>query len=375
MKTYEVTLTGVTPLLMHNDDIAWAEFMKKWQKDPTNKQKSVAGDDRSPAWTWLGYMYHDNGLVCIPSDNLQTVIREGGAKVPTGKRNQTYKKLTASMMVVNETSWPLVFGPHDGPTAYDPIRKAALDASDTEFVDQIDLAEQHGFALFAKRAKVGQSKHVRVRPRFDAWECTGTVTVLDDEQITKDILLAIFGAAGRECGLGDWRPSAPKSPGPYGKFDVAVSYKAISKVDCQTLYAFYMARRGAFQGFYIYDLSLLQSLSWAHTALYVGTADGSTTIFDLPGRSTSSQAIYVNGTAQSSGTDYSILTGGGSASADRVSFVAAPTSGDVISCDFTGFARLPVRFSQDRMPYELWEYQYYRTGSIKLTGLSFYETI
>jgi len=153
-------------------------------------------------------------------------------------------------------------------------------------------------------------------------------------------------------------------------FDVSVNYKAISKVDCQTLYAFFMARRGRYEAFYIYDLSLLQSLSWAHEALYVGIGDGSATTFDLPGRSTSSQSVYLDGTEQTGGgTDYSILTGGGVSSADRVQFNSAPTAGQVVSCDFTGFARYRVRFEQDTMPYELFEYQFYRNGSISLKGL------
>ena len=37
-----------------------------------------------------------------------------------------------------------------------------------------------GFELFAKGAKIGQSKHIRVRPRFNAWSASGTITVFDD---------------------------------------------------------------------------------------------------------------------------------------------------------------------------------------------------
>jgi hypothetical protein len=58
-----------------------------------------------------------------------------------------------------------------------------------------------------------------VRPRFSRWSCSGTITVLD-EMITEDVLRNILVFAGRYSGIGDWRPSAPKSPGPWGKFSV-----------------------------------------------------------------------------------------------------------------------------------------------------------
>ena len=74
-----------------------------------------------------------------------------------------------------------------------------------------------GFELFAKAAKVGMSKHVRVRPRFNAWSISGSITVVD-ETITGDILQLILEMAGTYCGLGDWRPSSPGKPGPWGRF-------------------------------------------------------------------------------------------------------------------------------------------------------------
>ncbi|MCX7934978.1 MAG: hypothetical protein N3A66_06935, partial [Planctomycetota bacterium] len=59
MKQYRVRLTGLSPLLMHQDNLAFSEKVKQWQRDPANRELSMPGDDRSPAWTWLGYVYHD----------------------------------------------------------------------------------------------------------------------------------------------------------------------------------------------------------------------------------------------------------------------------------------------------------------------------
>lgn len=218
MATYQVELTGVTPLLMHWDNIEWAETLKRWRSNPNNKGKSVAGDDRSPAWTWLGSLYRDRGVVCMPADNLQTMLREGGAKVSTGKKQETFKRHTQSGLVVNEASWPLLV--HGNTIDARALFEKLHEEEDYQIHKQ--TVESLGFILHEKRAKIGTAKHIRVRPRFDNWSCSGTITVFDDALISADSLGMILEAAGNMCGLCDWRPSSPKSPGPNGKFTVKI---------------------------------------------------------------------------------------------------------------------------------------------------------
>lgn len=215
-RRYSVTLTGQSPLLMHHDNLAWAEMMKKWGKDPANRAESVAGDDRSPAWRWIGCLYHDKGLIALPSDNLMTVLREGGAKCPTGKGSKTYKAQTQSGLIVDQSAWPLIVRGKEIPL--EPFM-GLIDNPDFEAHEQ--MASAHGFELFAKRAKIGQAKHVRVRPRFDDWAASGSISVSDDA-ITAEVLLDILRFAGTYSGIGDWRPSSSKSPGSFGKFIVTV---------------------------------------------------------------------------------------------------------------------------------------------------------
>ncbi len=215
-RRYHVTLTGETPLLMHQDNISWGEAMKRWESDPANKDASIAGDDRSPAWRWIGGVYHDHSQLVVPSDNLMTVLREGGKRCPTGKGQQTFKSQTQSGIVMDQPDWPLTNGGQSIP--YAPIKALVTNA---DFTAHECAALDLGFALFVKRAKIGRAKHVRVRARFDRWECQGTMTVLD-AMITKQVLTDILTFAGRYCGLGDWRPSSPSSPGPFGKFIVTV---------------------------------------------------------------------------------------------------------------------------------------------------------
>lgn len=218
MKRYKIELKGLSPLLMHSDNLAWAAVLERWQRVPSNKKVSVAGDDRSPAWRWIGACYHDSGALAIPSDNLMTCLREGGVAVPTGKRGGTFKAATQSGILVDQAAWPLM------------VRGKTVAWSDIEaLVNEEDFAKHEarsrelGFDLFAKRAKVGQSKHVRVRPRFDEWAAAGTVSIIDD-QITEQVLSDILDHAGAFCGLGDWRPARSlKSPGPFGRFAATVS--------------------------------------------------------------------------------------------------------------------------------------------------------
>lgn len=213
-RTYQVTLTGASPLLLHRDNIQWSDVMKKWESEPANKKKSVAGDDRTPAFRWLGCLYVESDRLVVDSDNLMTMLREGGAKCPAGKGNKTFKRETQSGIVVNEIGWPIIVPGHNGPIPYATVRELMNQES---FEAHCEIVSRLGFSLFVKRARVGDSKHVRVRPRFDAWSVSGTITVLD-ETITTEILVRILTHAGAYAGLGDWRPSSPKSPGPYGRF-------------------------------------------------------------------------------------------------------------------------------------------------------------
>lgn len=215
-KTYLVRIQGATPLLFHYDNIQWAAQMAEWSSDPANKAKSVAGDDRSPAFRWIGCVYHDQGKIVLPSDNLMTMLREGGARCPTGKRGATFKRQTQSGMVVDAAGWPMIV---NGKTIdFEPIKDLV---HEPDFAKHEAFVRGLGFELFVKRARVGNSKHVRVRPRFNSWAAEGTVTVFD-ETITQRVLTDIVVHGGMYAGVGDWRPSSPRSPGPFGKFTAEV---------------------------------------------------------------------------------------------------------------------------------------------------------
>lgn len=220
MKTYAVELTGRTPLIMHQDNVDWADYMEEWKNDPANKKGSKAGDDRSPSWRWIGYCYHDGKVLAVPQANIMRCIMEGGAMVPVpgGKMGKTFKSQTQSGMMCVEPYWPL--------TTADGVQVAW---HEVEALRREEMFQTHrervramGFDLMIKRAKIiGASKHIRVRPEFAAgWHLAGTLSVWD-EQITDTALENILTYAGQYKGLCDWRPGG-KTPGPYGTFDAVV---------------------------------------------------------------------------------------------------------------------------------------------------------
>lgn len=217
MRRYQVTLTSKTPLLLHRDNIEFADEMAAWRADPHNKKLSKAGDDRTPAHTWLGCLYHEDGKLVMPSDNLMRCFMEGGAAVPVpgGKNGKTFKAQTQSGMMTAEPAWNI------------EVRGKSIDADplfalkdETDFEKHKAAAEKRGFSLFVKRAKIGTSKHIRVRPKFHEWTLRGHIDVWD-EQITDDALESILAYAGDYKGLGDWRPSG-RTPGPHGRFSAEV---------------------------------------------------------------------------------------------------------------------------------------------------------
>lgn len=216
MRRYQVRLIGVTDLLMHSDGIEWGDKMIAWRKIAENKKLSVPGDDRHPGFTWLGSLYHDGKRLCIPSDNLMAMLRDGGGKVSTGKGQKTYRAQTQSGIIVDQATWPMLVNGKE--IQWEPL-KALM--GELDFEQHQEVARQLGFELFARRATINNKKHIRVRPRFTNWEVSGTVTVTDKD-ISKATLNEILRTSGDYCGLGDWRPGSPK-PGQFGRFIAEVT--------------------------------------------------------------------------------------------------------------------------------------------------------
>lgn len=218
METVKIKITGTMPLLMHADSIEWADKMDEWKNNPDNKAKSKAGDDRTPPWRWIGCLNFTDpqtGVVIIPSEYIMRALMGGGAEVPTGKGQKTFKSQSQSGLLIRDFGWPLSVR---GKTV--PMESVQKCMRLKTFPENMQVAQELGFLLFVRRARIGQAKHIRVRPRFDDWSATGEI-VITDESITLKVLKQILDIAGSRKGIGDWRPSAP-TPGPFGQFTAEI---------------------------------------------------------------------------------------------------------------------------------------------------------
>lgn len=153
----------------------------------------------------------------------------------------------------------------------------------------------------------------------------------------------------------------------FPRYNITVNYNILTVVDVRTLYEFFMSVSGSYESFYIYDLAIILSHPFNHFNQFCGIGDGTTTIFDIPGRSTSSHTVYVDSVDTT--VDATILIGGGSSDSDRVELDNAPLTGSIIKIDFTGFLRMKVRFSDDKLARINTKTDLYKY-SIKLKGLS-----
>lgn len=216
MRTYQVTIEGKTPLIMHHDNLEWADRMSKWQSVAKNKANSKAGDDRTPPFRWLGALYHDGQHVVVPADNIMKALMKGGTLQPTGKGQKTFKAQTQSGIMAPELFWPLLM---DGKTI--PVAELFQDFEARNFDAWNDLVTKLGFVLYVKRVRIGKAKHVRVRPLFKQWSLRGSLVVMD-EAITAQVLADIGTLAGQYAGLCEWRPSSD-TPGPHGMFEFSAT--------------------------------------------------------------------------------------------------------------------------------------------------------
>jgi hypothetical protein len=197
---------------MHWDNLEGADIIEAWVKDTENKKKSKAGDDRTPAWGWKHRTYNDGEHIAIPSDVLRACLTKAGAKITLSGKT-TYKTVIPCGLAFPDPYMTFFCDGKQIPWA--KVMAVGGDGS-TNYTEHCNGARELGFSLFAKRAAVGASKHIRVRTRFDIWSVAGRCTVIDDTLLEK--LDEVFNVGGHNIGMCDWRPGAPKSPGPFGMF-------------------------------------------------------------------------------------------------------------------------------------------------------------
>jgi len=79
----------------------------------------------------------------------------------------------------------------------------------------------------------------------------------------------------------------------YPKRTVTLGFNHITKAKMQIVFAFYIARSGSYEAFNFF-MPTLNANPYTYVGEYVGTGDGSTTVFNLPCRTSSGRTLYLD---------------------------------------------------------------------------------
>ena len=174
----EVTIKGVSPLLMHNGQMVNPLNPIVKQLKEVTKKRNKTDDDmaRMSELEWYGGIYVDeNDCPVIPGEMLEAVLINGAKKRKMGPK--------AKAGIICDGNFKIKY---KGP------KKASSLFDNKNFVD-------------VRKVNVQRSSIMRTRPIFKDWELTFTVNYLPSQLDMEDVLQFI-DIAGVEVGIGDYRP-------------------------------------------------------------------------------------------------------------------------------------------------------------------------
>jgi len=132
----------------------------------------------------------------------------------------------------------------------------------------------------------------------------------------------------------------------FGKRTIVVPYGKMPVGDRDTLLAFFRARMGSGESFwYVHN----RQEQWTDEYVGYGTAGALTLDLHCKATVVSSLVIYEDGVAQVKDTDFTFVSGGGAADADRITWIAGhyPAAGALITADHRGLLRILAYFSDE----------------------------
>lgn len=179
MKTIEVEVTGISPLLQHRYPMECSEEPKAKAK---NKQQNEDNVEQS--------LYRmPNGTIYQPSIHFIAAMQRAGSKyqVP-GQGKTTYKNIVGSGAVL---------------------------VTPDAIVHRIQDWEIDARPVVIKSTK---GRIVRKRPVFKSWALRFSIEY-DEDEISPATIKELLEYAGRRVGIGDFRP---EKGGPFGRFMVTM---------------------------------------------------------------------------------------------------------------------------------------------------------
>lgn len=183
-----VTIRGTSELLLHR-------YAPDTVSNPKTRNTVVA--DYSDEWVKGTYFTdsNDKGNVILPWQNIMASIFDGAKGERMGKIYLT-RVVHTSLKVLTPENEILING--------EPVTK--------------EMIENKGWLHFSG-AVVSGRRVDRTRTKLPTgWECSFDFNY--SEPFKSQTARAMIENAGSRAGIGDWRPSSPKKPGPYGTFEV-----------------------------------------------------------------------------------------------------------------------------------------------------------
>lgn len=186
-KTMNFRITGVSPLLMHNGQLAdpMHRVSKEMRKISSKRKKTEADFEELAHLEFLGGLYLFNGEPCIPGEILEATF------VNSARKNRLGEQAKAGM--ISDGMFPLEY---DGPRKPEQLWK------DDRF-------------RLSKAVRVQRNKVIRTRPIFREWAAVISFDYLDTFLSDSDVR-EIVVRMGEQIGIGDWRPK-------FGRFRTEVA--------------------------------------------------------------------------------------------------------------------------------------------------------
>lgn len=204
VKTYEVHLRGISPLLMN--PMTLKQLMDIHNKTTKPKAKDVELEEVAKEKIYTD----EEGNIGIPMQNLFSVIVEAG-------RNVAFKP-KKNISTKDSTLVPVFMTFHD---EFFPFTHYASKNKQGEMVKGTwtpDLRRGVNPGDQTKKVPVAV-----IRPKFHEWEFKCTIDVDHKEGVSAETVKELFVWGGKAVGLCDFRPTCR---GPFGRFEL-VEFKEI----------------------------------------------------------------------------------------------------------------------------------------------------
>lgn len=181
-----ITLTGTSPLLMHNPQMVDPEFeLNRQIKALTAKRKKTDDDLKQiEKLEWFGGLYVEDGRVVQPTSKIRKCL------INTGKISKMGKMVERAVSF-RSLNVPLVYsGPQDPQEIF----------AKPEFHSRLSVG-------------IGNKRVMRVRPKFFPWALSVSGVFVEDAGLNMEDLVRIVELAGVVEGIGDNRVNG------YGRFE------------------------------------------------------------------------------------------------------------------------------------------------------------